>query len=131
MNPEVRVTIDGGCVVDATATVPGMGVLIYDMDAERSGEDPRTTLAVGLEEDIDPAPFGPISDEEKARFDAELVGNINGNATADVLIGIIDTVPQARAAFRAWLAEAEAETRAAEQEGDGEDDLSDPYQSAV
>jgi hypothetical protein len=50
MNPEVRITIDGGCVVDATATIPGVSVLLYDMDAERSGEDPRTTLAAELED---------------------------------------------------------------------------------
>jgi hypothetical protein len=127
MQPEIRITIEGGCVIDATATVPGLSVLIYDIDAERAGDDPRSTLPADLEEDIDPSLFGPLTEQEVRRFELEMESNFEGHkTTVEVLLNIIGNSPQAALALREWLSEAEQATRELEEDfAAAEDFLSD------
>lgn len=114
MQPNVTINVEGGTVQAAETNVPGLSVVIYDHDLKESGE--------AFEIDLEPTYTGtwkatPITPEERARFDREMEGNQDGaNTTVDVLLHIIGTVPTAAAAFRGWLAEAEAHTRLSESE---------------
>jgi hypothetical protein len=44
MEPRIRITLEGGCVVDVQSNMEGVNVLVWDMDADKVGKDPRTTL---------------------------------------------------------------------------------------
>lgn len=60
-----------------------------------------------------------LTESEIDRFDREMEGNLDNNVTQEVLLHIISDSPQACALFRAWLKEAERQTRNAQRDVDG------------
>lgn len=113
MKPKVVIVTEGGCVTDVQTNLPGLEVLLHDVDQQRVGEaylSEFTTTPTAPE-----SKTGPITDEERNRFDAEMEGNFeDSKTTVGVLLHIISGVPAAAAAFREWLADAEAFTKESE-----------------
>lgn len=76
---------------------------------------------VGWSWDYIPTEKGPLSEEERQRFFAEMEGNLQGHRdSVELLLDIISDSPEATAALREWLKEPEAFTAESEEVVDEE-----------
>lgn len=60
----VRITIEGGVVALVEANFPGLNVLVYDVDAETAGDEPRTNLTAECHIEDDHEADWPFPDED-------------------------------------------------------------------
>lgn len=108
MNPNVYVLVENGCVQNAITNVPGLRVSVRDADLDSVGEPHEFEL----EADYRGEDTGPITDDERTRFDREMESNFDGaRTTVAVLLHLISINPPA-AAFREWLKGAEEDSAA-------------------
>lgn len=115
MRPKVWIVVRGGCVEDVQANLPGIDVEISDLDQKGVGDPFTNEFEATCVTPDGGQPGTPLNDAERECFHKEMAGNFQGSkTTVEVLLHLISHTPAAASAFRAWLADAEAETTAAQ-----------------
>ena len=124
MNPFVYVFVEGGVAQSVTTNIDNLHARVLDLDAMRAGDRGSSILKTrSYTNPMTPTLFPPdfLSDAERLRIHDEY----DQASRADIIEGLTQAVahiPGATDAIRAWLEEAEEETRLQDPDGDPDHD---------